>query len=206
MKLKWCILLGILSLIGIATQQQLPMPNQEIVLRFSSEEVATEEAKNAIAIVKDQLVALGAINIQVREIDKGDLKLIYYINADVDSIKDFLTQENTIALGYIVPKGNANNSEIPSKEKHQTYDIDVFEIKSHERGFDLARSHGLKQKHENTHFEFSCVFILSKDIHSVDLENLFTERFKFRKNSAIAIEITSKKIPDGRAGPNHTSV
>src|SRR5690606_38240370 len=138
MKLRWCILLGVITLIGIASQQHVCLPNQEIVLRFTNDEVTSTEAQNAIAILKKQLLDIGVSNIHVKESQKGDFKITYYSNTDVNSIKELFSIEKDIKLGYISSNQDDKHSKSPSKEHPKTYDIDVFEIKNQNDGFDLG--------------------------------------------------------------------
>lgn len=201
MKLRWCILLGIITLIGIASQQQVCLPNQEIVLRFTNDEVTSNEAQYAIAVVKKQLLEIGANNIHVEESNKGDLIITYYSDTDVASIKKLFSKQNNIELDYIASNQDNKHSQSPSKENPQSYDIDVFEIKNHDTGFDLGGTHALERKLENTRFFIPNLLTFYNEIGFSGLNSVSKETYKFRKNSALAIEITSNKIPDGRAGP-----
>jgi hypothetical protein len=196
MKLKWCILLGLVTLIGIASQQQVCLPNQEIVLRFADDEVAPTDAQDAIANLTKQLLNSGASNIQVAETQEGDYSITYYSLVDVESIKELFSIENNIQLGYI-----ASNQGKPSKESPKVYDIDIFEIKNPNGVFDIGGIQAIERKLENTRFFIPNLFTPAKDIVFFDLDSVLKETYKFRKSIAITIEITSNKIPDGRAGP-----
>ena len=196
MKLKWCILLGLVTLIGIASQQQVSLPNQEIVLRFTNDDVTLSDAQNTITSLTKQLLDIGASNIQVKESVEGDFSITYFSNINVDSIKELFSIEDNMELGYIPAKQGK-----PSKERPTVYDIDVFEIKNPNGGFDIGGIQAVERKPENTRFFIPNHFPATKDIVPGDLEGLLKETYKFRKNIAITIEITSNKIPDGRAGP-----
>ncbi|PKQ45335.1 hypothetical protein [Confluentibacter flavum] len=201
MKLKWCILLVVIGLIGIASQQQVCLPNQEIVLRFTNDGVTSDEAQNAIAIVKKQLLTIGANNIHVKESQKGgSLKITYYSDTDVASIKKLLSREKDIELGYISSSQDNKSSKSPSKNNPSAYDIDVFELKKQDAGFEGGK-YAIELKSENIRFFIPNLLVFNTEIGYNDLESVLNQTYKFRKNSAIAINITSNKIPDGRAGP-----
>ncbi|WP_100612891.1 hypothetical protein [Confluentibacter lentus] len=202
MKLRWGILLGVITLIGIASQQQVYLPNQEIVLRFANDEVTSNEAQNAISIVKRQLLNIGASNIYVKKSRKGDLKITYYSHKDVHSIKKLLSKEKDLELDYIASNQENNHSETPSKENTKSYDIDVFEIKKQDTGFDLGGTCAIERKLENTRFFIPNLLTSNNEIGFNGLDRVLKETYKFRKDSSIAIEITSNKTPDGRAGPD----
>lgn len=196
MKLKWCILLGLITLIGIASQQQVCLPNQEIVLRFTDDSVTATDAQSAITHLKKQLLDIGASNIHVKESEDGDYRITYYSDTDVDSIKELFSIEDNMELGYI-----ASNKEKPSKETPKTYDIDVFEIKHHTEGFHIGGLQAVERKSDHLPIFIPILFTPVKDVTFIELNGVLKETYKFRKNIAIAIDITSNKIPDGRAGP-----
>ena len=140
MKNRWYISILILALIAIgnvASKQQTAIPNQEIVLQFTSESVSSEDAQSAIAVVKEQLENAGIADIQVQELQEGLLKITYYSSSDVASIKALLSKGNTLNLGY-VSYGNKENNK-PSKDHSIDYNIDVYEI---QQGDDLSGFNG----------------------------------------------------------------
>jgi len=202
MKLRWSILLGVITLIGIASQQQVCLPNQEIVFRFTNNQVTSNDAQNAIAIVKKQLLKIGANNVRVKESRKGDLKITYYSATDVASIKKMFSKEKDLELGYIASNQENKSPESPTKENTKSYDIDVFEIKKQDTGFDLGGACAIERKLENTRFFIPSLLTTINEICFNDLDSVLKETYKFRKDGSITIKITSNKIPDGRAGPD----
>lgn len=200
MKLKWCILLGLITLIGIASQQQVCLPNQEIVLRFTDDAVTAADAQSAITHLKKQLLDIGASNIHVKESGDGDFRITYYSDTDVDSIKELFSIEDNMELGYIA----SNKEKQPSKESSKAYDIDVFEIKNHTEGFHIGGLQAVERKSDHLSIFIPILFTPVKDVTFFELNGVLKETYKFRKNIAIAIDITSNKIPDGRAGPTKT--
>ncbi len=187
-------------MIGIASQQQVCLPNQEIVLRFTDDKVTSDEAQNAVAIIKKQLLAIGANQIHVKESQKGNLKITYYSDTDVASIKKLLSKEKDLELGYIYPNQDNKPTKSPSEKNSRSYDIDVFEIKKQDAGFEGGK-YATELKTENSRFFIPNLLVSITQIGFVNTANVLKETFKFRKSIAIAIDITSNKIPDGRAGP-----
>jgi len=96
-KWQWCIstIIFILTFLGVVNQQQAFLPNQEIVLQFDNANIAVDTAENTIAIVKQQLQSLGATNIKINKGERGKLKITYYSDVDVTSIKNTFSKEKT---------------------------------------------------------------------------------------------------------------
>ena len=182
----------------VVAQQQITMPNQEIVMQFTDDEVTSDEALNAIEIVKNQLLNIGADNIQVRDIEDGKLKIIYYSDVDVASIKNILSKEKKLELGYTSQA--ENSTKLPSDDESNSYNFDVFEIhKGSEGEWDFEGTYVLELKPEGDRFSNSKVFA---SIEEIDIkESIAKVAFKLNYNIAIAIDNTSYKIPEVRAGP-----
>ena len=199
MKLKryFSALIIILTLLGVA-QQQFSVPNQEIVMQFTDDEVSSDDALNAIAIVKNQLQIIGVDNIQVREVEDGRLRITYYSDIDVASIKDILSQEKKIELGYTSQDNESNK--IPSDNESNGYNLDVFKIqKGSDSEWDLDGTLVLEFKPDGDRFSNPKVFASNEEI---DVEENITKiAYKLHYNIAIAIDNTSYKIPEVRAGP-----
>ena len=101
MKMRWYFsaLVIILAISGAIYQQQHTIANQEIAFQFSNVDHASKEAQNTIANITKQLDDFGVENIQVKE-EEGQLKISYYSDADIASIKEILSNENAIAVDY----------------------------------------------------------------------------------------------------------
>ena len=94
MMARWCIsvLIFSLTLFGVVSQQQILVPNQEIVLQFEDVDLTSKQAENTVAIVKQQLQDLGAENIQVFSLENGKLKITYFSDSEVASIKETFSE------------------------------------------------------------------------------------------------------------------
>ena len=131
MKTKWYFgaLILILALFG-ACQENLIIPNQEIVLQFSSTSISSSEVKLAITNVKEQLKTIGVSKVDIREEANGRLVISYFSDNTVANVKDALAA-TTLVIDYA--SNEDNQSDFP---KEQIYNLDVFEIiKTSDTGF-----------------------------------------------------------------------
>ncbi len=202
MKAKWYLgtFIATLILLG-ASLQQFSVPNQEIVVQFDNEEITLHDTQNTIAIVKKQLQNIGVDKIQIFKGENGKLKITYFSNVDVASIKKILSEEKDLKLSYssLNPKGEP--SQLPSDNNSSKYQLDVFEIqKSNESEGDF---NGLviELLPENERF-FNPDLYFSFKKNDVKIKNEI-EKLAYKIYSHISIEIdhTSHKIPEVRAGP-----
>jgi len=201
MNAKWCfsVLIAILTLFGV-NQQQKSAPNQEIVVQFVNVQVTSDNAKKAIADVKLQLQLLGADNIQVKESLDGILKISYYIDSDVASIKKVLA-ENNVELGFAENNQDEEPLESPINSESNGYNLDVFEIQtSFDSDLDLEGISVVELKPENHRFFSPNAYASIQEIDNTQRINKIA--FKVNTHIAIAIDNISYKIPEVRAGPN----
>lgn len=198
---RWCIsiFIFIVTLFGVVSQQHINLPNQEIVLQFTNDSISLNEVKNTIEILKNQLQTHGVENIQVVELEEGNIKITYYSDADVASIKKILSEEKSLNFDYALNNQEGNESKIPSNHSN-TYNLNVFEIHKQNTGADFGGKYALEQKSENNRFFIPNLYVSSNEIIFRNTDFVFKEVNKFR-NITFVIDNTSYKIPDGRAGP-----
>lgn len=190
-------LIIILTLLGFS-QLQMSVPNQEIVMQFTDDEVSSDDAQNAIAIVKDHLQTVGVDNIHVIAVGDGSLKITYYSDIDVADIKDILSKEDNLKLGYT--SIDNESSKLPSDEESNSYNFDVYEIqKPSDTEWDFEGTLILELKPDGDRFSNPKVFTSVKEIKVK--ETIVKVAYKVHYNIAIAIDNTSYKIPEVRAGP-----
>ena len=200
MKVKWYLstLVIILTLLGVG-QQQITVPNQEIVVQFT-DEVTSDVTQDAIEIVKTQLLSLGADNIQVIEEDSS-LRITYYSEVDVASIKELLSSKKNLDIGYSSFNKNESSSNLPSRDDTNGYNLDVYEIQKEndlELDFD---GFVLEQKPENPRYSSPNLYFSNSELDIKERHRFKNVNYIVQRNIAIAIDNTSHKIPEVRAGP-----
>ena len=202
---KWYIstFIVLFALLGVVNLDTVDLPNQEIVLQFNDLEVTTEDAKNTIAIVKEQLLNIGVSNIQVKEVKKGSLKISYYSDANTSVIKETLSKDFNLAIAFSLENKNNESPRLPSDENNLEFNLNVYEIQnSNDANWDLNGAVVLDFKSKNDQIFNSNTFSsfiklnLKKDDSNVKVA------YSIHNKIAIAIDNSSKSIPEVRAGPN----
>ena len=188
----------ILSFLAVISQQEFNVPNQEIVLEFNHVEVTSNEAQTAVAHVKQQLQVLGANQIKVQQTAQGKLKITYYSDADVASIKKTFSKD----LDNKTFSKNNRKTELPAQTPNIAYNLDVFEIQNaNTSGWDLDGKCVLTTDTKSDRFSDPNIFFFIEVIN-VSLENnTIKTAYKVRRNVSISTENNLHKIPEGRAGP-----
>ena len=202
MKLRWyaSTLIIILTLLGVVNQQQVSEPNQEIVLQFTNTHVTSDNTQNAISNIKKQLEGLGVDNIYVSEEENGKLVITYYSDVDVAIIKEMLSNKENLALNSSNQDQNEKHSDFPIDENSSGYNLDIYEIqKDSGSGWDLNGTYVTELKPEGNRFSNPNTYAFIDNIEVRGIVEKVT--YKTYYNIAIAIDNTSHKIPEVRAGP-----
>lgn len=206
MRKKWYIgiLITLLSLL-VVIQQQTVVPNQEISLEFVDGNADTPEAQNTIAIVTKQLQAIGVKNIRVsNDLENGKLTITYYSDADVLSIKKLLSKEHHLDLTGIVYDQNDTDDKNSEDRDTKEYNLDIYEIQKGSDDLDFNGKYVLEVKRQSkgdsdyTHYNLIAIVnsgLVTRTSHVAQ---------KFYEQVALAIDHTSYKIPEIRAGPMTT--
>ena len=202
MKAKWYLstFIVILTLLGLS-QQQFSVPNQEIVVQFTTNEIALLETQNTIAIVKEQLQTIGVENIQIHKEANGKLKITYFSDIDVASIKKILSKEKDVKLSYSSIFQEEGDSKFPSNKDSNHFKLDVFEIQKSNDAEGDFNGYALELKPESDRFFTSVVYLSYADVAVKETNKAEKVAFTIHKNIAIAIDNSSHNIPEVRAGP-----
>ena len=184
-------------------QQQTVVPNQEIVLEFTDIEVTSLEAQNAISIVKKQLESIGVKNTRIsKELHNGKLKIAYYSDADVESIKRILSKEQYVALDHVFYDQNKADDQLPLEKNATNYNLDVYKIhKSTDVDTDFNGIYVLEVKQEQDRASGSYGYSFVSENNTNNSDELIKVAQKVNGSIVIAIDNTSYKIPEVRAGP-----
>ena len=202
MNSRWYISILIITLTflgSIASTQQIAAPDQEIVLQFSSINVSAEDTQKAITSVRQQLEIAGVNDIQVQTLEDGQLKISYYSNSDIDSIKDLLSNKCNLELGYV--SHDNNQSTRPSEEKTIAYNFEVYEIQQGDDVSELEGKLALETKVEDDRIFNPNLLVSAVEIDSDAKENIEKVAYKLSRTVSITIDNNSYKIPEVRAGP-----
>ena len=202
MKSKWYLstLILILALLGFS-QPQVYVPNQEIVVQFSVDEVTFDEAQNAILIVQKQLQGIGAHNIQVSEPEQGSFKFTYYSDIDVASIKEIFSEEKSLALGYTSYSQSEDGDETPFEEDTNRYQLNVFEI---QKSNDLESDFNgilVELSRENDRLVNPNLYYSFVEFYTWKSQEIQKSTYLVQRGIALAIINSSRIIPEVRAGP-----
>ncbi|MCF6308665.1 MAG: hypothetical protein L3J09_12040 [Flavobacteriaceae bacterium] len=202
MKTKWYFGTFIFLLtLFVVNQQQISIPNQQIVIQFVNNEVASVEVQQTIATIKKQLKLIGVEHIQIRESENGSLKISYFSDVNIASIKKIISEENEFQLGVSSISQNETSNEAPLKEKSNTYKLDVYEIqKGDDSEKDLNRL-AFELKPEIDRFFKPNVYLLKIEIDVWKTNKIEKVAFTIQKNIATEINKVSHIIPEVRAGP-----
>lgn len=207
MNSRWYISILIITLTllgGIASKEHHVVPNQEIVLQFTSQFVTPDDTLNTITAVKQQLKTAGVENIHVEEHQDGYLKITYYSHSDVESIKELLSNDTSLDFGYV--SQGKNESRNPSEDKSIAYNLDVYEIQQADDLSDVGGKLALETKAEHERFSNPNVFVPQKHTEQKELCASVKVAYKFNRTVVIAIDNKSRKIPEVRAGPSSSGI
>ena len=200
---RWCIsvLIFSLTLFGVVSQQQILVPNQEIVLLFQDVDLTSKQTENTVAIVKQQLYDLGAENIQVLSLENGKLKITYYSDTDIASIKEIFSEENNVALHLTSQNQDEDSSSFPFEEANISYNLDVYEIQNGQNsGWDFDGAIGLELEPKSDRF-LDPNYLSNEHVGYQYEENQIRVAYKIRKHITIQISAPLHTIPEVRAGP-----
>jgi hypothetical protein len=199
-KLHIGILILILTILGVASRQQIALANQEIVLQFNNIEVSSDEAQKTLLILKRQLLDLGVDNLNITEEETGILKITYYSDINVALVKESLSKENRVVFNY-VSNDHKEEEKHSSDEKALSYDIIINEIQNAHDAYLVLGEHLVKPKSENDRSHEPILFPPSNISHIVQYESIDKIRLKSWRHIASSKDNLSYIFPEVRAGP-----
>jgi preprotein translocase subunit SecD len=176
-------------------------------MQFDDADVTSDVTQNAIAIVKKQLQTIGIANIQVRETVAGRLKITYNSDLDVASIKRIFSKELSLELGYVSLGSleDGEQDEFPSNKSSNSYNLNVSEIQNSYDAESDFNGYVLELTPENERL-YNPVVDLSIDKNDAREKNRVEKlAYLIQRNIALALNNSSRIIPEVRAGPASNS-
>lgn len=202
---KWyfSVALIFIAVLGcILGQQQTTIPNQEIVLQFTNEDISLNDAQVTIDILEQELQRIGVAYIHVSEKEDGRLVISYFSKTDVQSIKKLLSSQKELALGFVSSEKNQKPLQFPSKDTIIGYNLDVYEIQDGQNSYlSLGGKCAVELKSGQQRFVNPNFYMPAEEIYLIDSEQILKVNFSFQRYIAIAKDYRSHKIPEVRAGP-----
>jgi hypothetical protein len=202
MKPKWylSIFILIVAFLG-AGLQQFSAPNQEIVLQFEDKEISLVETENIIANIKKQLQDIGVEKIQVYKGANGVLKISYFSEIDVVSIKKIFSKEKALKQSYSLLDFEEGSTKMPSKNKSNIYQLGVFEIEKSNGNEGDSNGLVLELLPENDR-SFNHDVYYSTLVNELRFKNEIEKvAYIIYSNRFIEIDNSYYKTPEVRAGP-----
>lgn len=200
MKAKWYFstLLLIFICFG-AFQEQVSIPNQEIVLEFVDAKINKKNIENTIAEVKQKLLDIGVTNININKTQNGTLKISYYSIFNIDDIKEELAKKHALVL-------NQNSDNKDKKNYFSDYSIDIHELTNETNISNADYQLVFDIKYNSDRFTTYNYYAVVKKTDQYKADQLFKITYNANKNSPFTKDRTSYKEPEVRAGPkNHFS-
>ncbi|WP_299064805.1 hypothetical protein [uncultured Polaribacter sp.] len=174
-----------------AFQEQVSIPNQEIVLEFVDANINEKDIEKSIAEVKEKLLKVGITNIVIHKSETSTLKISYFSKIDIKNIREILSKENQLVL-------NANS---PYKDNSTNYNFDVYELNDATQLSNVDKKFVFDIKYNSDRFTTVNYSTLIKNLESSTAEQLYKTAYKANKNSPFTKDKTSCKEPEVRAGP-----
>ena len=204
MKKSYFFLTVILVLFFGAWKMQLPAHNQEVVLEYSDEQITSNKVRSIVQAIREELNNYGIENVLVYEDENGVLKISYYSEEDVQTIKANL--ESLALIDFFAdkqPVKDEGDLNLQLKKEHATYKLEVFEIQESINGHSgLGGKVAIVVSDEfskpNTTKSFTA---LNKKSTQKYLGRTY-ESSKIFGNRINYLSKASNLIPDVRAGPN----
>ena len=203
MNWRWYISAVVIALafFGMSLGQSTTNPNQEIVVRFNTTSIDSDEVQQAIADIRSQLKSIGIEEVHVSEILDGKLKVTYFSDKEVAVIKKLFLQHNKIQLGSTTFDDKDGSSKIPFNQNSNTYKLDVIKIQQ-DLGSDVG-FHGtlVEIKSANDQYVKPIFSVVASQIDFNIKYSTESAGCKTYPNIAHLINNSAHKIPEVRAGP-----
>ncbi|WP_242119649.1 hypothetical protein [Aestuariivivens sediminicola] len=203
MKLKRYIgiLVFLVTLIGVVSQQHTTLPNQELVLEFTNSEITPFETQETVALLKKQLRDLGVKNIHVKEGLNGQLRLLYHSDHGVEFIRSAIIEESPLTVTFRLSDEEHSDSNVPVQEGAVSCNLNIYEIHDNkDASSDLGGHSLITLNYKGERLLFPELFSFCSFLDKCKMET-FNFNFRLYKQLFLEIEEPLHVIPEVRAGP-----
>ena len=199
LKIHFGIVMVFLMFLGTYIEHNIA-PNQQIVIQFTNDQISSDKANYAIESLKQQLQEFGAEKLQISKYNSGHLKITYYSDADVMSIRKVLSHQENFILDYSYEDNNTGES---NSEKKEIYKFNVSEIQDKPlNNWDFEGIEITELNHKSDRYYFPKLKYSST---KEDIENhSFKECLRLKIPSIYHFNKSkfAHRIPQVRAGPS----
>ena len=199
-KLHFGVLIILMVFLGRYMETSV-VPNQQILIQFSDAKITENEAQNAIEAIQLKLQTIGVSAIKVDQGEKGQLKITYYSETDIQQIEDVLSSEGDFRFSHKEEGGKSNENPIDKRLKN--YELNISEIqKSFEVNWDLEGAEIVELNHKSDRFNNLNDYNANGYSQIKILHNYTKAYVRLNNNIALVEDNHSYKIPEVRAGPH----
>lgn len=198
MNVKWYVItLFLIVCISFgALQEQVLVPNQEIVLEFVDTKINQDNVENTIAEIKEKLLRIGVSNILIQENKNGTLKIAYYSSLDTESIKKAITSKRQYLSTKNKKKENTSN----------TYNVAVYELAKNADFSNSNKKTALNTKYNSNRFTTNNTYAFLSQTCIEKVNFRFTIAYQANNRNPFAKDKSSHREPEVRAGPKNTAI
>lgn len=203
-KLHFGILVLLLAFLGTYLEQTT-VPNQQIVVQFSDNDISSEASENAIEVIQNRLQIIGVEAIEIGRNEDGQLKITYYSDTDVEFIQTILSKEE--GLKFAFKSGEKNTTDAPENKNVKDYELNISEIQnSNHTNWDFERTELVELNQKSDHSHNLKVKSSGAQINSEQSNIVKKLALKVNNSLVLIIDNLSYKIPEVRAGPSNHGI
>ncbi|WP_225036954.1 hypothetical protein [Winogradskyella sp. SM1960] len=198
-KLHFGLIILLLAFLGTYLEQNT-LPNQQIVIQFSDDDISTKDTENAIEVIQNKLESIGVTHIQIGQKNDGELRIIYHSTTAVEHIQNALFNVEDVNIAYNSTENHTNN--FPDHKNHKDYELNITEIKiSNNLNWDFERTQVVEVNQKTDRFLYHKTHSSGNQFQHI--ENNFTIKLAvcFSRTTTIETDNNSYIIPEVRAGP-----
>ncbi|HNQ26682.1 MAG TPA: hypothetical protein PKL92_02065 [Aquaticitalea sp.] len=174
-------------------------PNQVILVRFNPDEVTTEQSRNVIEAIAQQLQSFGAQDVFVHQSDEGELRILYRSTISAEDIKLALS-DNNLDFG-ITAVGHGASPQKTLYDDGTDYQLYVYELYKTLENNNSAGKFVVVVKQDYDRFLNSNFYPSVIQLGSELPKDIREGHGKISNTDHIIAEIEAHIIPEVRAGP-----